>query len=690
MIKEKLTSGLFYNTIQRDLSIYNTSPDLNSYYIDARSAIDKIMSLDPNQIGYQDIVSSSNYNSNISSITSLFSSLDTISQGFTSEYITLSKEYVAMYEKMKNSLAFYRGKIDVLTDKLCLSIDHGYKNELLESKCGHFGNYLTLPYFINTSAMYQDGIVFSLVSDATVQYSNLSSITSLPLTDKPAFKLLSQNNEITTTIRVRLNSSKYNAIYMNIPSDKITNVTVNIQTTSGLLTKSFDSGEIFYSFEQATFSAIEFVVTSNNYNPGKPYSMAMSDIMIFSNLEFMPYGIFKSKTINIEKIRNMDSITMLNSGIIPAETNIVQSLSISNDTNILTYNRVDSTKYLDMSSYYLNKSQDFVMQSGEQELLTLTYNGNNYDFFKIEIPNISDLSDMQYAKANILTGINKDFMDSTADSTRYENWTQDNNYYVTKLANFSDNININIGSKSFILNGKEVTGNVTVPFGISDIRVLEKDINFIKITDGDAVRNEILYLNNFAYLFTGLPEYTAGNVPVINSKTFETNTQSVLYMNEAFISSGVTVRDNNGNQYRLHLSKNVSIEGTFTIEPNKGIVKVFPLSNAKSVTVQYFKSSQTTTPVGILFADLLTFAPLASLLDPSVGDSIFSIDGNAMGKVLYIPKAPRGPGASNYTSHTQILYNKIDEPIYLSAMLEMQTSSKYISPAVKSLTLSIK
>lgn len=690
MIKEKLTNSLFYNGIKRDLALFNTSPELNGYYIDASTIIDKIMSLDPNQVGYQDIISSTVYNDYISSIISLFSSLDDISQGFTSDYVLLSKKYISMYEKMKNSLSFYRKKIDILTDRLCLEIDHGYKNERLESKCGHFGNYLTLPYFINTAGMYQDGVTFSIVSDAQVQYSNLSNITSLPFTDKPAFKLLSQSNEISTNIKVRIGQAKYNAIYLNIPSDKIISLIVNINTPNGKITKEFDSGEIFFSFDKAEFSTIEFVIRSNNYNPGKPYSMAISDLMIFSNIEFMNYGVFKSRAIDFEKIRNIDSITMLNSGDIQPETNITQSLSISNDEKILTYNRVDSDKYLDMSTYYLNKSANIVLETGEMSLLTLDYNGNNYDFYKMYISSASSLWDMQYTKANIITGINTDFMDQTSDDTRYENWTPVDNYYVTNIANFSDNININIGSKNFILNGKDVTGIVTIPFGMSEIKVLEKDIKFINVTDGDAVKSDILYLNNFAYIFTGMPEFAVDNTPVVKTKAFNINSQSVLYMNETFVSSGVSVSDDRGNQYRMHMSKNVSTEGTFTIEPSKGIVKVFPMSNATTVTVRYFKASQIIPPVGILFADLLTFAPLTSLLDPSVGSSIFSIDGKDTERILYIPKAPRGPGASNYTSHTQILYNKIDEPIYLSAMLEMQTSNKYISPAVKSLTLSIK
>ena len=689
-IRNNLIDSIFYNNLITNLSTANTSPVMNDLYNRSSGSVDQIMSLDPNKIGYQDIISAYAYNDGISSITSLFSSLNIIAQNLTSSYTDLSSDYQALYEKMKNSLAIYKKDIDVITDKLCLGIDHLYSNELLESKCGHFGNYLTLPYFINTASVYNNSAAFSITSDATIQYSNLGNITSLPFTDKPSFKLLSQNSIVTTNIKVIVASALYNAFYLNIPSDKITNVKVNLQTTSGVVSSNFNSGEIFFSFDQSTFSVIELVITSNNYNPGKPYSMVISDMMLFEKLEFMTYGVFKSTPLNMDKMRNINSLTMSNDSSSQEVTNINQYLSISNDTNVVSYNKVESNKYLDISSYYLNKSKDYIA-SDSYSLMTITYNNDFFDFYKIPFTDTDELWDIEYKKASIISGLNVNFMNQTGGvDQRYENWTQDGNYYVTYLMNFSDNITLNIGNKSFILNDKEVTGNVIISTGVSKIKVLEKDINFVNVTSHNQVVGDSLYLNNFAYLFTGLPEFGSNGLPIMVTKTFSVNSQSVLYMNEPFISSGMIVVDDNNNQYRLHMSKNVSMKGTYSIDPSKGIIKVNPIDGTKSITVSYYRCSQSVTPSGILFADLLTFAPITSLLDPTIGSTIFSIDGTYSEKVLYVPKAPRGPGGSTSISHTQVLYNNINEPIYLSAMIEMQTTNKYITPAIKSLTLSIK
>lgn len=124
--------------------------------------------------------------------------------------------------------------------------------------------------------------------------------------------------------------------------------------------------------------------------------------------------------------------------------------------------------------------------------------------------------------------------------------------------------------------------------------------------------------------------------------------------------------------------------GTYTIEPNKGIVKVFPLDGVKTVSIKYYKSSQLVPPVGILFSSLLTFAPITSLLDISNSKSTFSIDGKYDEKVLYVPRE------SDVPAKAQILYNNANEPIFLSTMIEMQTANKYVSPAIRSLTLSMK
>jgi hypothetical protein len=145
----------------------------------------------------------------------------------------------------------------------------------------------------------------------------------------------------------------------------------------------------------------------------------------------------------------------------------------------------------------------------------------------------------------------------------------------------------------------------------------------------------------------------------------------------------------------LHLTKNVTQPGTFTIDPGRGVIKIYPYSNTNTVTISYYKSSQTIKPIGVLASDLLTFAPLTSLLDLQIGKTIFSIDGSPQEKVLYIPKVKFGPiaGSANevgFTATTQLLYNNKDEDILLSTMIELESINKYITPAINKITLSIK
>lgn len=687
MIKEKLIDSIFYNQIKDSLKVSSLSPNRDETYMVSSIIIEKIMSLDPNKIGYNNIISASVYTKNTDTIMSLFSSLNGISSTFTDEYVIVSKKYSQLYAKMKACLEDYRKKIDILLDRYCLTIDNSYGNELAESRCGHFGSYLTLPYFINTTATYNGNAIFYVMSDGQVTYNNFGSISSLQFTDKPSFKVLSQNNKINTNIKVVVANDMYNGIYLNIPSDKIIKTIVKLQTETGLIVKEFDSGEIFFTFEKAKFSVIDITVISNNYNPGKPYSMAISDFILLKNIEFMSYGVFKSKAINMESIRNIDSLTMTSIDANKAtDTNMIQSLSISNNSNLLSYNKVDSDKYLDMSSYYLNKSKDIIL-SDALDPLNIDYgdSANGFTLLRIPFESDSELWDMQYAKANIIVGINSDLMDPTQDNEiKYRNWVKDNNYYETYLFNPSDPITINIGSKSFTLNQKDVTGNVLIPSGMSKIRVMEKDINLnVDIANHSQVINETLYLNNFMYLFTGLPEFN-GDGAVQKEQKFSIKGQSIFYLQEQFVASGLIVTDNNGIPYRLHMSRNASMPGTYTIEPNKGIVKVFPLDGVKTVSIKYYKSSQLVPPVGILFSSLLTFAPITSLLDISNSKSTFSIDGKYDEKVLYVPRE------SDVPAKAQILYNNANEPIFLSTMIEMQTANKYVSPAIRSLTLSMK
>lgn len=700
MIKGKLVNSVLYEGLKQEMREETKTPLFNNLHVNARSVVDRIMSLQTDPIFYKSAIRATKYNSEISNILALFDSLNKIASSATKDYVDVTTKYINIYNKMKVMLGDYKKRIDILLDRNCLAVDTSCKNEMLESKCGHFGTYITLPYFVNTAKIYNGGVIMSIISDADIQFSNLDSINTLPFTNKPSFKVVSASNSISSRIRIVFAEDKYNAFYINIPSDKITSMQVSVKAVNGEIVKTFDNGEAFLTFDKTTVSTIDVVINSNNYNPGKPYSMVISDLLIVKNIEFMNSGSFKSKPIIMNQLKKIDELTVANTHVDQEGTDIQQFVAISSDEGIMLYNKVENDRYLDISSYTLNKSKDLLLTNdiNQFERFKIIFNGNEYYFYKFPYTSSSELWEMDYTKAQIVTGINKTIMAIGTDvAQKYENWVTDGTYQRTKLINFSDNVTMNLGKRKLIMNEREVTGVVQIPFGIVDIKVHNKDINLTKnITKWDEVYgDESLREDNFAFLFTGVPAFSGTGeqaYPLMEEKVFNITGPSVLYMNEPFIAGGFEVEDNNGIDYRLHLSKNVTVENTFTVEPNKGIVKVYPNEKTKSVTVRYYKCDINRPSIGILCRDLLTFTPIAGLIEPETTKSVFSIDGDFNQRVLYIPN-PFIDGQGEEVDlhlHSQVLYSNENEQLFLSVMMEMRSINKYISPAIKSVSISVR
>lgn len=349
---------------------------------------------------------------------------------------------------------------------------------------------------------------------------------------------------------------------------------------------------------------------------------------------------------------------------------------------------MNSDDSIDLSLYkfkYVDNIDSSNSTGDNTEELTIS----NKTFIASRYTNSNLKWDANIKKAEIFYGLNKYYIETSGEVTaarRFEPWTLNGNYYTTFLLNYEDGVYVNIGSKTCILNNKEVTGIVNIPIGISRIQVHVKDINFHLDNDEyiltkSNILNDDLYPYNFIWTFAGLPEYNSGGgLSKVTRGPYSRNECSTISLRESFIPLTEVIQDDSNRVYSLQLTNTTTTKGTYTIEPHSGKISVIPYDSANYITVTYNKAQTNYKPCGILFNRLLTFAPYETVLNLD-NSELFAVDGSSTEKILLMPQTyPQ-------ISYSQILFNKSDESIYYSTKLDLETKNKYLTPIIADIAL---
>jgi hypothetical protein len=673
LVKTDLLNGIVNKRVLNSLS---------SIYASDEIWINKIFS--PENIpstAYKSDLKSSDSTENASRIISCISSIYNSANNAYLINKNLVDVYNIVYERIKTRLPYAKDIISNLLGYTCINIDNGFSNQTKESFCGKIGKYITLPFFISSASLYNDNLTITEYSSDEIQFSNIGLITKLPLITNPSIKIKSKNPSISYRMTLSLvNAIKTNAIYFkasaNINKIIVTYSKLGVTQYSSLL----DSNEILFTFDQIDCDTIIIELSTVNTNTDKPSSIQIEDIHIFKDIQFSRFGLFESKNTEIGLTKEISRLSLSYNALGYNFNNINSMLSISSNKDVTSYNNVYKDDDLDVTSYRLKYAFGFK----ETDLVTKTISGK--DFYSLEIGSTDQKWDMNYKKSSIIYGLNKDYLSFSASGSRYNNWTLSGNYYTTFLLNYYDNVYVNIGSLKCLINNKEYTGNIKIPIGFSVIQVHQMNMDFnIDLFDGDTTRNQY----NFAYLFSGLPAYNAQNKLTIDerkTKSFDISSTNTIEFGESFIPLTEIILDNYGNEYSLTLSSTPNLQGTYTIEPFTGRLRINPIGTVKYITASYIAAQSNRRPVGIMFNRLLTFADINSL---QTDDTLFSFDGAnsdsspSLKRYIILPKIQ-----NQYSS--QILYNLNSDSLFSSVKIKMSTDNKYKTPTINSVYISVK
>jgi hypothetical protein len=687
--KEILANSLVEYYIKNKITSTGICPTYSDMLGKQTTKLEEIFT--PNSIpelSYKSISSLSKYSRTLDEIQMLLSSLTLSMTDIIREHRKLSDSYQDIVLRIDNESKVFSQMINSLLSYSCFWIDTSPANQLDTSIVGKIGKYVTLPFFINGVQMYNGSIFIRPISSGDIVFSNLETITSLPFVDWPSMKLSGTDSNAEVTFNMSINSTTGNAIYLKFLNSVLDCIITLYDANTIVWTGTYHTSEIFANFLPVKFNMISVKVVTNNPNTAKPLAIQLRSLEIFKRIQFAKRGTFESKAIYLEEASRVSYVGTQYSDAGNTKYTVSQPLiSVSTDNKNMSYSLINQGDFINISYFKYKHSKMFNLNDitiGTQTLGTNAYH-------KIPILNTSPMWTMNYRLAQVFHGLNVEYAKpDPVYYSFYENWTKVGNFYKTQLLNYEDGISVDIGQKTCIFNGRQVTGKIKIPVGVSLIEVHSKDIDFKYgnkiadtkyngIIDKATVYSDPLFPFNFTYMFAGMPEYDGNVLADKPTRRFDITNATTLFLDEPFIPMTVEVTDGSGARYDLQLTKGVSTPRTFSIEPYSGKIRVYPDEDTTTIiNVTYRKASLMRRPCGILFNRLLTFIPLKALIGlPDKDDTLFSIDGTPTQRYLLIQRM-----SGSNINHSYIMYNKFTDKIYAAMKIDMRTDNQSLSPII--------
>lgn len=702
-LKDAMVERVLSGNIKEYIRKNNISPSYFELLQESQNGINTTLSLSSiPSVQYMQNTSSSDFEAFVDNINGWLKLISKTLDPIINDYKNLTSSYKDISVRIFNEIDVFKNRISRLSNPSCYYISPLFSDQTEESNCGKIGKFITLPFLMTSAQMFSGSVLISAVSSGNIIFGNIKDIGSLPLNDWITMKVSggrTENVNLAVSLQRLITA---NAFYLKM-LNPVTKVSVSFLLNGTLVyTAEADSNEIFINFEPIEFSNINISITYNNSNTDKPFAVDIQSIEIFEKIQFSRNGFFESRQVNIEETENANfvGVSYNNTGS-SQYTNVKNLISVSMQSDIHDYGIVDDMGKIDISvhkyRYGHTYTQFDVDSNGTDVNIRFPDDGSDRIFYRLPIDqNVTpDLYNMDYENALIFHGLPKQYARTTnayapSPDLIYENWTKSGNYWKTMCIVYEDNVTVDVGNAGVIINGASYKGKVIMPKGISSIEVHEKDIDFkfgkssnsnIDVTNPTTIYSDPLYPFNFAYVFSGLPDFTTdGQLAEKTERNYSIvgGQISTILLGESFIPLTLDIIDSLNNQYELVLTKGVSKKGTYSIDPYTGRIKVFAMDNTTTITVSYRRASQTRRPVGVLFNRLLTFMPIKTLLGLAWReDMFFSLDGGPSEKNILIQEIP-----GKRIVNSQILFNRADEDIWASVKLQMETKNRYLTPII--------
>jgi hypothetical protein len=203
------------------------------------------------------------------------------------------------------------------------------------------------------------------------------------------------------------------------------------------------------------------------------------------------------------------------------------------------------------------------------------------------------------------------------------------------------------------------------------------------------VHSDPLFPNNFAYKLAGLPEYEdSGSLPPSKKRVDkDVYNVTVVQLDTPFLPLSVEVRDTLFD-YELYIGYAPIKPGTFTVEPNKGIIRIFAKDeNHSAVSIYYTRAQRNFRSCGILFNRLqkyINFRAIHNMISQTgrMDDTYISFIASSTERSILIPEIK-----NTNIFHNRLLYTTSTDSAYIAVQMHLKTTSNELSPVIKNIFL---
>jgi hypothetical protein len=692
-----------------------TIPTLNQLktYADAKFSIFTEQIQDPyfnNIFTNPPLISKEMFEYALSNVNLYASSL--INTPILNDYIRDTIKWNKISQRFLYSNIIANNIVNELSNYSCRHIDIITDADGANVRTFNIGNYVVLPYCVENVKCYNGPISISASTADTVNFENFNNINYLPLNEPVMVKYLaSSGTKNIFTLQISMTEFDANVIYIN-SYGTIESIGLQAYYNNDLVVSDINkSDETLFTFKQSKINTLKLTITLNNYNQNKQASFEISELMVLGNVNFSKQASFETKPIEIKDFFDINKVQInaidyTNNGSSYFSKYLSLSLTDAN-TNFFQIDDITST-YIPAAKYTFTKN--YIMDGGASthNLACISFGTQKelkQTFYKFSIAS----SGINFKQAKVFIGTNDAYgmpnkLPSSADGRIFENWTKIGNYFRTMILNNEENITLDIGLNNKIkINGREVAGTVSIPVGISMVDVHESLFDPVLgstvasagenncLLNDSYIYGDKLYPYNFAYKLAGMPAYLNGDLDVVTLAPTTITDTMAIQLDSPFIPLSISV--SGGGTYSLHLGATPTQPGTFTVEPNKGIVRIHSTENNQNkfidtVIIKYTKASTYIKPCGVLFNRIATYIDYKSIYNMlallGTFDTTFFSYYKDDTEAILIPAVDQ-PVSYLKPYHNKIMYNLFDSKLFVATKFTLYTNDTNISPAIKNI-----
>lgn len=634
------------------------------------------------------------------------------------EYIKSTIKYTKITQRFLYSNLLFNNIINELSNYSRRFIDIITDAETTVNTTFNIGNFVVLPFCINNVNCYTGPVRISTSPIEEIKFDNFSDINLLPPPSPILVKYLttSGTNKNSITLSCSINSFNANVIYINTYGDIESIRLMALKSGTVVFDDTIESSEALFTFEPIDIDSLQITLSVLNFNLNKQVAFEIGELMLLGNVKFSTNATFETKQIEITNFLDISKLRINAVNFTPSTSvGFDKYISMTFDQGKKNFFQIDDITGTFIPTIKYTFTNKYMLDAfANQYIISTKTASTNEDisatFYTYDTVNNVE-GTMNFNQARVLVGTNDAYgtarSPAALNGKLFENWTKIDNYYRTMIINNEDNIFVDIGLNQIKINNSSVTGIINIPLGVSMIDVHESLFDPALGSDIDPsstnslstdtyIYGDRLYPYNFAYKLAGLPKYNInGDLDTITVADSLISGISIVYLDSPFIPLTVEVYGLGATTYSLHLGNIPINPGTFTVEPNRGIIRVHAYLNQDdeyidTVSITFTKASSEIKPCGVLFNRMATYIDYKSIYNMltilgTYDSTFFSYYKAGAEEMLLLPSVPDGDYSYLKVYHNKIMYNVYENNLFVSTKFSLRTDSSNMSPVLKNI-----